>query len=136
MSKKVKADVSQWSAASKRSVIAEYKKYYEDEVYDCLSCGKKQCVYSALDQKHDFEVRKRHIWATRTLCSDCWMVLAETRSRLLEFERRWVSERGTLERNADFLNEWRDLLERDAKLRRRPDTARLNMVGKLLERLA
>lgn len=57
VSKKFKADVSQWSAASKRSIIADYKQVYEDSVYDCLSCGKKGCVYSAWDQKHDFEVR-------------------------------------------------------------------------------
>lgn len=66
-------NMDEWSDASKRS--RSYEKgaqvAYFDEYYWCDSC-KKPCVFSATDQKHVYEVKKRYFLQRRKLCDACW----------------------------------------------------------------
>jgi len=69
----VVGQMDEWSDASKRS--RSYRKSatisYFDEHYWCAECG-DPAVFSAVDQKYTFEVKKRYFLQRRTLCNPCW----------------------------------------------------------------
>jgi hypothetical protein len=62
-----------WSDANRRSRSYEpgATVSYFDEYYWCSHCG-APCVFTAVDQKHAFEVEKRYFLQRRTLCDACW----------------------------------------------------------------
>jgi hypothetical protein len=62
-----------WSEASRRSrsYAPGATVSYFDEYYWCSNCGAPS-VFTAVDQKHAFEVEKRYFLQRRTLCDPCW----------------------------------------------------------------
>lgn len=63
-----------WSEASKRSRSYEpnIEMFYFDEYYWCENCGAPS-VFTAAQQKHEFEVKKKYIHRRRKLCDPCWL---------------------------------------------------------------
>lgn len=68
----VLADQSAWSDASKRSRSYEPDAtiHYFDEFYWCERCDAPS-VFTAIQQKHAYEVEKRYLFQTRKLCDGC-----------------------------------------------------------------
>jgi MinD superfamily P-loop ATPase len=61
-----------WSEASKRSRSYEpnAEVHYYNRYYWCATC-EAACVFTALEQQQVFEVEKRYIHTTRSLCDSC-----------------------------------------------------------------
>lgn len=130
---RVPADPSKWSEKSQRSVAADFTKDYTDIVYDCWRC-KEPAVFSAADQKHTFEVKKASIDQRRTLCGDCWKELLRIERNLRICEEQWSQSKKSLKLDTSFLSGWLDLvIEREQYVPYRPDTAKKNMLRKLLD---
>jgi primase-polymerase (primpol)-like protein len=68
----VRADQEAWSEESKRSrsYSPGAEVHYYDEYYWCSKCA-VACVFSAEQQRIEFEVKKRYIHATRQYCDLC-----------------------------------------------------------------
>lgn len=68
------ANQEEWSEASKRSRSYEpnIEIFYFDEYYWCEHCGAPS-VFTAAQQKHEFEVLKKYIHRHRKLCDPCWL---------------------------------------------------------------
>ncbi|WAC75523.1 zinc-ribbon domain containing protein [Roseateles sp. SL47] len=77
----VLADTSLWSEASKRSRSYEpgTATHYFDEFYWCSHC-RKPAVFTALQQKHAYEVEKRYLFQTRKLCDPCHQSMTSRRN--------------------------------------------------------
>ena len=65
-------DASRWSEASRRSrsYAPGMAVSYKDEYYWCERCG-AAAVFTAVAQRHAYEVEKRHWLQTRKHCNDC-----------------------------------------------------------------
>jgi hypothetical protein len=132
----VTADPTQYSRQSLQSYGAAWIKEYSDIEYRCWRC-KKADVFTAEDQKRSFEVKKNYIWQRRNLCRDCWMEANKIRKNLETNQERWASSKTTLKEDLGFLSEWLELLIKLEKyFGYRPDTARKNMLKKLLSKNA
>ncbi len=128
----ITADPDQWSAQSKRSVSFHFKREYVDEPYACRRCG-ASCVFTALDQKYTFEVKKASIDQRRKFCAACWTESHQMRAAMVEREERWAAEKASLQTDSEFLAEWLDLLMRWKEFAPyREDVARINMLRGLL----
>jgi NADH:ubiquinone oxidoreductase subunit E len=93
-------------------------------------------VFTAQDQKFTFEVKKAPIDQRRILCEDCWKQSNQIATELSENERRWAKEKPALANKREFLVQWLELLqEREKYVPYRPDTARKNMLKRLLAQL-
>jgi hypothetical protein len=137
MSKRVQlstapADPQLWSAQSQRSVSAAWTKDYRDIEYKCCRCGAPS-VFTAQDQKYTFEVKKAPIDQRRTLCENCWRRSLEIARELGVNAERWAREKPELTKDREFLEAWLRLLEQQEQyVAYRPDTAKKNMLRKLL----
>ncbi|MES2937228.1 MAG: zinc-ribbon domain containing protein [Pseudomonadota bacterium] len=128
----VPANPSQWREQSQRSVSAEWTKEYRDIHYQCWKC-KAGAVFTAQEQKFTFEVKKAPIDQRRILCEDCWQQSNQIVRELSENERRWLEQKPTLQKDREFLRRWLELLEeREKYVPYRSDTAKKNMLNKLL----
>jgi hypothetical protein len=128
----VPADPTQWSEKSKQSVAFHFRRKYEDISYKCWRC-KAECVFTAQDQQYTFEVKKASIDQRRSLCSTCWLESHRIRARLKECEAQWSESKVNLQIDKVFLSNWLDLLIRlEEYVPYKPDTAKKNMLGKLL----
>lgn len=112
----IAADRNQWSKQSKRSVSFHFKREYVDEPYACLRC-EASCVFTALDQKYAFEVKKASIDQRRNFCADCWAESHRMRAAIVACEERWATEKTSLRADPEFLGEWLALLTRWKDLR-------------------
>ncbi len=120
---------------SLRSYAFYYVKEYTSAQFDCWRCSKSE-VFTAAGQKYAYEVRKAYIHAKRNLCTACWKQSNDIARRLEAFERRWLESRDGLARDADFLEQWLELLIlREEYLPYRPDSTRKNMIVNALARL-
>jgi len=129
----VLADPTKWSEESRRSVAVEFIKKYEDIAYDCWRC-RKPAVFSAEDQKYTFEIKKANINQRRVLCPECWKESLIIAAALEDREERWVKEKNVLTHDKAFLTEWLSLLtRREEFIPYKPDTARKNMLARLLQ---
>jgi hypothetical protein len=130
----VPADPSKWSEKSQQTVSFDFVKEYKDITYSCWRC-KKSAVFSGVDQKHTYEVKKAPIDQRRILCAECWKELLEIDRDIRMCEQQWAESKKMLRSNADFLTKWLNLLTtRERYVRYRPNTAAKNMLRKLLER--
>jgi hypothetical protein len=130
----VAADPTQWSEQSRRSYAAEYMTQYVDIKYFCWSCGEAE-VFTAQDQKHAYEVEKRYFWQRRILCQKCWREATSIRKRLGEYRDRWSRSKASLAKDSQFLDLWlQDLKKLERYVPYKPDTARKNMLAKLIKR--
>ncbi|WP_162932204.1 hypothetical protein [Solimonas sp. K1W22B-7] len=119
----MKADPTQWSKQSQRSVAAGWTKEYTDIAYACWRC-RKQDVFSAEDQH-------------RTLCGQCWQEANDIR-RSIEFsQRQWASAKSALRGDNVFLSGRLNLLvELEAYMPYKTDSAKKNMLLKLIKQNA
>lgn len=82
-----RVDVSLWSEASRRSLIADTPpKYYTDIHYVCYYCG-GHSVFLGADQKITFEVKKQYVWQQRILCEYCKRQSEVLKSELRGFRK-------------------------------------------------
>jgi hypothetical protein len=129
------ANPGQWSAKSQRSVSSLFTSEYQDREYKCWSCG-QHSVFTAEDQKHTYEVQKVPIDQQRILCNECWKRSLDIAKDLESSERQWAAEKAALKNDQQFLSQWLELLEqREHYVRYKPDTAKKNMLQKLLAKV-
>lgn len=130
----VPADPEQWSEKSKQSVAFGFRHHYEDKHYSCWHC-KVACTFTAQDQKYTYEVQKASIDQRRILCHACWLESNRIRVSLRECEERWRLAKVDLQADQNFLSLWLDLLlALENYVPNKPDTAKKNMLSKMLAR--
>lgn len=130
----VAADPEQWSEKSKQSVAYGFKREYQDIAYKCWHC-KADCVFTAQDQQYTFEVKKASIDQRRNLCATCWTESHRIRAALRDCETQWSEAKSQLQADKAFLGRWSSLLvSLEAYVPYKPDTAKKNMLAKLLEK--
>ena len=128
----VPADPEHWSDKSKQTVAYGFIREYTDRPYKCWRC-QAECVFTAQDQKYTYEVKKASIDQSRSLCEACWSESHRIRNMLLECEERWAAAKAELRGNKSFLTHWFELLVAlEAYVPYKPDTAKKNMLAKLL----
>lgn len=128
----VPADPEQWSDKSKQSVAYGFIREYNDKLYKCWRC-QAECVFTAQDQKYTYEVKKASIDQRRSLCAPCWSESHRIRDMLLECEEQWAEGKSKLQVDKSFLSRWSELLVAlEAYVPYKPDTAKKNMLAKLL----
>ena len=127
------ADPRLWSEQSQRSVSVGWTTEYRDIEYACWRC-KATAVFTAQDQKYTFEVKKAPIDQRRTLCESCWRRSLEIENQLKGSAALWAREKPRLSRDREFLEGWLHLLrEQEEYVAYRPDTAKKNMLERLLD---
>ena len=101
------ADKEKWSESSKNSYsyISSINSYYEDIAYKCYTC-KVAAVFTAEEQKHAYEVEKRYIWQRRFLCHTCYSDFKKLKTRIAEFEAKWLQETEASKPDAQYLSDW------------------------------
>lgn len=130
---KIPADPSQWSEKSQRSVAVDFTADYTDITYRCWHC-QAESVFSAADQKYTYEVRKANINQQRLLCESCWRQSLQIAADLKDCEANWGQSKAVLKSDKAFLTSWLKLLEeQETYVPYRHDTARKNMLGRLLQ---
>jgi Probable zinc-ribbon domain len=130
--KSVPADPEQWSDKSKQTVSYGFIREYTDKPYKCWRC-QVDCIFTAQDQKYTFEVKKASVDQRRSLCESCWSESHRIRNMLLECEERWAEGKAKLKADTSFLTHWSELLvAQEAYVPYKPDTAKKNMLAKLL----
>lgn len=127
-------DRSQWSTESQRS----YSSFplYRDIEYVCYTCG-AQAVFSAAEQKRQYEVKKNHISTVRRLCPDCFTLSIKTSNDIRACERAWKEDRKTLGTDSAFLLHWLESMAQYKRFRPyRHNFAIEAMIRKLLSAMA
>lgn len=128
----IPADPEQWAEKSKQSISYHYTREYTDILYDCWRC-KAPSVFSALDQKHTFEVKKASIDQRRILCRSCWAESNQIRALLSDCASSWAASKRELLHDGAFLKNWLQLLVcLEEYVPYKPDTAKKNMLKKFL----
>jgi len=100
---RIKANKELWSDKLKGSYDPE-PCYYIDEEYECHYC-KKKVVWSAKEQKHDYEVLKRG-WGGRTFCKPCHKEYLLIKEKLAKYRRMWASEKKENRKFVPYLKDY------------------------------
>ena len=128
----VPCDPEQWSDASKRSVAYDLPpRPYRDKAYRCCRCETPD-VFTAAEQRHDFEVRKVSICAQRVLCRACHAERARLDQTARDHRRRWAIGRSELRGDAEFIRGRLAVLEALPAYGGEPDRANIVMLNRLL----
>jgi hypothetical protein len=130
----VPADTSKWSEKSQRSYSFGFVKEYRDITYKCYRC-KQSAVFSAVDQKYTFEVKKAPIDQRRHLCETCWRESLVVERDIELCQQQWKESKPSLKLDQTFLKEWLELLTSGERYGQRANTAAKNMLRKLLAAL-
>jgi Probable zinc-ribbon domain len=130
----VPCDPESWSEESKRSVAYLFRppRPYRDKAYQCWRCGARD-VFTAVEQKHAFEVRKVNISQQRILCLVCHSEWVRLEREASECRRRWATERHTLLCDSDFLDRWLEVLESLPDYNGARDEANIVMLHRLTQ---
>jgi len=134
--KAVPVDASQWSEKSQRSL--DYMcapSFYEDKPFDCYACGCKS-VFTAEQQKREYEVKKAFIWQQHVLCHGCFLKRHELSSQDEALSQRWENDKVALKTDVPALLHWIAILESLPSYGVRRDTGRIRMLRKLAENAA
>lgn len=132
MTKPVKVNRANWSAASKRSMAFEFHpETYRDIEYKCSRC-KRDAVFSAKEQQETFEVRKAYVWQRRALCLDCAAKRFKLEEDVKAFRARWKRERKVLKSDVKALSRWQHALLEIPLYGGRSDPAQVAMIERLL----
>jgi len=124
---------NQWSKSSKRSTIFHIPpSHYEDISYQCARCG-ENAVFTAAEQKLTFEGRKAYIWQRRVVCPDCWRERQRIERGIRECTTRWKAHKTELQRDAEFLRRWFELLQTYPNYGGRKNHAGIRMLRRLLD---
>lgn len=130
----VAADPTRWGEGSQGSVASHFTTRYDDIHYRCWHC-REPAVFTALEQKRAYEVKQVNINQQRILCTPCWRASHAIAAQLEAHAAAWQASRSTLRSDPAFLQAWLELLlQRDTYVPNRRDTARVNMLRKLLEK--
>jgi|GEM_PF-2373764 len=134
-SKVIKADPSLWSKESQCSEAFHYMEIYEDEAYDCWKCGEKG-IFTAIDQKYTFEVRKMYFWQKRILCQACYKQKTAITHNIQKCEKKWKAAKKTLKHDSEFLQRWLNfLISQEEYDRKKPNAAIKNMLRIFLNKI-
>jgi hypothetical protein len=108
----VEMNKEKWSESSKRSFSysASTETHYVDFAYRCVKCTQRS-VFSAEDQKIEYEVNRRFIWQKRTLCADCHVKVEELRNKDMQFQNEWNENKKVRKSDRQFLCDWLVILE-------------------------
>lgn len=130
---KVSINREAWSEQSKQSYAYHYiVKYYEDIKYNCVKCH-QSVIFSVVEQKESFEVKKSYIWQRRCLCPSCFDALNDLRQKISEFESLWASESEPSKPNAAYLQNWLDSLNEIRSYGKPINKAMISKLTKLLK---
>jgi len=100
--------------------------------YSCWHC-RASAVFTAEEQRYTYEVKKANINQQRLLCEQCWKQSNAISKAMAECESQWAAAKNSLRRDKPFLERWAKFLdERDEYVPYRADTAKKNMLAKLL----
>jgi hypothetical protein len=78
----LRVDRSALSEKSRRSCSLPL--VYVDHHFVCIGCG-ADCVFTAEQQKHQFEVKKDYVWKGRIRCEACQSEWHKLRKQIREF---------------------------------------------------
>lgn len=107
----VPMDKESWSESSKNSFSYEScQGNYENIQYRCFKC-KRDTVFTAKQQKQDYELKKAYIWQKRTLCEECYVALRALKQRITEFEGLWAQENESTKDSAPYIKDWVSCME-------------------------
>ena len=129
---RVPVDASQWSPAGQRRLgYLSPPRYYEDRVFACRSC---QCesIFTAVQQKQEFEVKKAHPLRQHILCRSCLSRKNELQEVNARYMASWSANRERMAADIPSLLAWLSVLQELPTFGVRRDSARIRM----LERLA
>lgn len=121
-------DASQWSAEGQRRLgYLSPPLYYEDRVFACRSC---QCesVFTALQQKCEFEEKKAYPLRQRVLCPPCFSRRVELKAANAHYSALWIEQKPAMLRDLRALLRWLDVLQELPAFGGRRDTARIRML--------
>ncbi|MCQ3829158.1 hypothetical protein HXX02_06850 [Microbulbifer elongatus] len=128
----VPADKSKWSESSRNSYLYDsHIDHYADIPYNCYKCGDLS-VFTALEQKEAFEVRKCYVWQRRTLCSSCYKELKKLKAAIKDYEKMWASEDESSKSSAPFVGEWLSALKQVHSFGKHPNGAMITHLEKHL----
>jgi hypothetical protein len=129
----VTVDTSQWSELSQRKLgYLSAPAVYEDLVFHCRRC-KRADVFTAKQQKHEYEIKKAHTLRQRVLCGKCF----QEKHQLIAAESDYAAQReqaGTTD--VPTLLQWIEVLELLVSYGVRRNTARINQLRRLAENAA
>lgn len=128
------ADPTLWREKDQGSVPASWTTQYTDIAFQC-SCCRKECVFSADDQKYTYETKKAPIDQRRHLCEACWKQSHEFAAGIKLHQEQWAASKTTLTSDAAFLNEWLELLKSSEKFYIKQDMAAKAMLQKLISKI-
>lgn len=128
------ADPSLWSEKCQELVAAWFRQHYTDKHYACSTC-RAPCVFSAVDQKHSYEVKKNHIDQSRDLCEACWKDKLRLAAAIEVQVARWAESKNSLRADGSFLTDWLELQLQHDKHTSRKNIATQAMLRKLLLRI-
>lgn len=108
----IEMNKEKWSESSKRSYAynRSTETNYEDFEYFCMKC-KCHSVFSADDQKIEYEERQRFIWHKKTLCANCQGQIDVLREKGKQLQERWNMNKNILRSDRQFLSNWLLVLE-------------------------
>lgn len=129
----VPANPSLWSEKSRRSRCATSTTHYRDFHYKCWHC-KTDAVFTARQQKYNYEVKKVYVDQKRSLCEACWRESTRIARELAHHDEQWATAKATLQADVAFLQSWLALLTRARMYSWRDDVAKRRMIEKLLAR--
>ena len=131
---KAPVDKEKWSESSKRSYAYESTgipgEFYDDIAYKCIKCSAPS-VFTGVEQKVAFEVKKDYVWKRRTLCNPCFRRLQELKKNDQGFLKRWELEKDVLSKDYGFLCEWLSILEEVPSFGKRKNESMINMLRRL-----
>lgn len=129
---KVPLNRDEYSEQSKRSIGHEFLgAEYKDIKYKCAKC-KKKALFTAIEQKQAFEVRKEYMWIRRTLCTPCWREMREVKAKLQVMEQYYCDNNEQALTSKDFLADWLALLELYPQYGKKGNPRRIEFVKKYL----
>jgi hypothetical protein len=129
----VPVDADQWSVKSQQRLgYLSAPAYYEDKVFSCRAC---QCeaVFTAEQQKREYEVKKAYVLRQHVLCPSCFSVKHELQSEHEALELQYESDKVAFKRDVPALLRWIELLELLPTYGVRRNTARIRMLRELAE---
>lgn len=89
-------------------------------------------VFTAVEQKHTFEVRKTNLSQRRVLCRACHRIWVELDREVRECRRRWAAAGAALRDDPAFLRRWLTVMEQLVEYNGSHDEANLVMVRRLI----
>ena len=105
-------DRTAWSRSSQRS-----DGHYDARAmkYEGMRCKCRRCeasfVFTPEQQQCAYEVEKKYVWWTPSLCEHCQDSFSALSEKVRRFQAQWNTDQSTLKSNRTFLEEWLVSLE-------------------------